>query len=84
MKRDPHIFLFTVLIWLTLNSCHSGATNNSRNSDTAVKTSTDTSIIPGSPGPSGTQPGPGDTTQAHRDSLKNAVHISDSSAKVPQ
>ena len=80
MKRSYFVFAAGFVLF-TFSSCHTGITNKNINTDTAVKTATDTTVIPGSPGPSGSQPGPGDTTQAHNDSLKRAVHIADSSGK---
>jgi hypothetical protein len=68
-----------LLFFVALVSCHPASSDKSSNADTALITSTDTTVIPGSPGPSGSQPGAADTTQAHRDSLKKAEDIADSS-----
>jgi hypothetical protein len=78
-----HIGNLMAGIWVVVSlvSCHSNQSDKSSRSDSAVKTATDTAIIPGTPGPSGTEPGPGDTTQSHRDSLKRVKDISDSSGK---
>ena len=78
MKKSISGPVFVLIIFGTITSCHSGE-SNARINDTAVKRTSDTVFMPGTPGPSGTQPRPGDTTQAHRDSLKHEAIISDSS-----
>ena len=78
MKRSI-IFLMVNMAVAGFTSCHSPESDKNGKADTAIKTSTDTVIIPGSPGPTGSAPRPGDTTQAHNDSLKMASHIADSS-----
>lgn len=79
MKRLKICLLASFLTSLALSGCHSGTTSKEVVQDTARRTTLDTTVIPGTPGASGTQPRPGDTTQAHRDSLKRAANISDSS-----
>jgi hypothetical protein len=75
-------FSVIYMISASLGSCHSSGSNHNAVQDTAVRTATDTVVILGTPGPSGTEPRAGDTTQAHRDSLKRAANISDSAGKA--
>lgn len=72
-------FIATVIV-VSLLSCKSGGPNKEVDTTTDPRMTTDTTMLPGSPGPSGTQPRPSDTTQAHRDSLKH-VHYIDSTRK---
>jgi hypothetical protein len=81
--KDLIVRVFAVFMVIgSLNACHSGGTNKEILQDTARRITSDTSMIPGTPGVSGTEPRPGDTTQAHRDSLKRAANISDSSGRA--
>ena len=70
-------------IFTVSSSCHTNSSGNNHSVDTSVEKQIDTSgqqMLPGTPGPSGTEPKPGDTTRAHNDSLKKARDLSDSSA----
>jgi hypothetical protein len=77
MKTKIGITLVIILATIAASSCHSNSSYNGTNGDTGMRTQADTVISPGTPGPTGSQPGPNDTTQAHRDSLKHAAIISD-------
>ncbi len=79
---NKHFIPITLYIVSILTSCHSTESKKETLQDTARRTTADTAIIPGTPGPSGTEPRAGDTTQAHRDSLHRASNISDSSGKA--
>lgn len=76
----PILLLGTVLSIIA--ACHSNNSGNNHAADTSVKTQMDTTgqqMLPGTPGSSGTEPKPGDTTRAHNDSLKKARDLADSS-----
>ncbi len=75
-----HLFIASI-IFIGVSSCHSHETSKENILDTAQRMTTDTTMLPGTPGPSGTQPRPEDTTQAHRDSLKHVVRLPDSTGK---
>ena len=74
--RFIHFTMATIMFGLL--ACHSGGSNKDNDQNTPARTTTDTTMLPGSPGPSGTQPRASDTTQAHRDSLKHVVSLPDS------
>ena len=61
-------------------SCQSGGANAENDTSTAPRRAMDTTMLPGTPGPSGSQPRASDTTQAHRDSLKH-MHSIDTTGK---
>jgi hypothetical protein len=75
--KQPFIHFVAICgVVASLISCHSSGSNQGTGQD--VRTTADTAIIPGTPGPSGTAPRPGDTSRAHRDSLRRAVNALDS------
>lgn len=75
MKYSFTRFLAIWVILASIASCNSTGSDSGNRLDTPVKTSADTTVIPGTPGPSGTEPGPGDTSRA-----KRAASTADSSA----
>lgn len=76
-SRIVQFFLLSVVV-IMISSCGADSSKDS-NKDTSARKSFDTTMIPGTPGPSGTTPRPSDTTQGHRDSLKHEANIADSS-----
>jgi hypothetical protein len=83
MKFRNTIFLLACGVAAILVSCQNNGYQKNKETDTAGKNQIDTTgqqMIPGTPGKSGTEPKPHDTTRAFRDSLKKMGDISDSSA----
>jgi hypothetical protein len=83
MKFHHRIFLLAGSFVTIFASCHNNGNRNDKERDTSDKNQIDTTgqqMIPGTPGKSGTDPNPHDTTQAFRDSLKKVRDISDSSS----
>jgi hypothetical protein len=82
MKLLYRSFLLAALLSI-LASCHENGDRKNKPSDTSGKNQIDTTgqqMIPGTPGKSGTDPKPHDTTQAFRDSLKKVHDLADSSS----
>jgi len=83
MKFRNNILVLAGTVASILVSCQNNGNRNNKEMDSAGKNQIDTTgqqMIPGTPGKSGTDPKPRDTTQAFRDSLKKARDISDSSS----
>jgi hypothetical protein len=81
MKFQYKTILFSVAALSIIAACHSNNSGNIHSADTSIKTPMDTTgqqMIPGTPGPGGTEPKPGDTTRVHNDSLKKARDLDDS------
>ncbi len=75
MKDKRQGVLLIMVTVVLLCSCHVSENGSVQAVDTGVKTSADTSLLPGSAGPNGTTPKQSDTTFAHRDSLQKAKAI---------
>lgn len=75
MKDKRQVGLLIMVTVIFLYSCHVGENGSVQSADTGLKTSADTSLLPGSAGPNGTTPKQSDTTFAHRDSLQKAKAI---------
>ena len=83
MKFGTKILLLAGAVAFIFVSCQNNGNRNNKEMDSAAKNQIDTTgqqMIPGTPGQSGTDPKPHDTTQAFRDSLKKVRDISDSSS----
>jgi hypothetical protein len=78
MKKNSFIAVGAILMSVCFSFCNSNSSNNGSDRDTAMKVGGDTAVISGTPGSSGSQPRPDDTSRSNSDSLKHTHTLIDS------
>jgi hypothetical protein len=75
MKKNSFIAVGAILITVCFSFCNSNSSNSGPDRDTAMKQGSDTAVISGTPGTSGSQPQPDDNSRSNSDSLKRHTLI---------